>query len=140
MAGPSELFRDRLRRALEWSQGDDLAEQQRKLAFQALRRDDFLRAAIFGLESFLTRETVEAGHDPMKFQDRDEIEKRFQQALREREHPDWKRQAYWLLKNMRNAMAHGTPPNRQEHQQLLKNVDRLREELERTLNRLTNPT
>lgn len=140
LAGPSELFRDRLRRALEWSQGDDLAEQQRKLAFQALRRDDFLRAAIFGLESFLTRETVEAGHDPMKFQDRDEIEKRFQQALREREHPDWKRQAYWLLKNVRNAMAHGTPPNRQEHQKLLENVDRLREELERTLNRLTNPT
>lgn len=138
LGGPSELFRDRLRRALEWSQGDDLAEQQRKLAFQAWRRDDFLRAAILGIESFLTRETIDAGRDPMDFRAREEIDKRFQQALKDGEHPDWKRHAYWLLKNVRNAMAHGTPPDRKEHQQLLKNVDRLREELEKTLNRLTN--
>jgi CRISPR-associated Csx2 family protein len=138
LSGPAELFRDRLRRALEWSQGDDLADQQRKLAFQAWRRDDFLRAAILGIESFLTRETIDAGRDPMDFRAREEIDKRFQQALKDGEHPDWKRKAYWLLKNVRNAMAHGTPPDRKEHQQLLKNVDRLREELEKTLNRLTH--
>lgn len=138
LKGASELFRDRLRRALRWAETDDLAEQQRQLALQALRRGDFLRASLFGLESFLSRETTNLGGNPLVHEDKRRAEQNFQEELRQGEHADWKRQAYWLLKNVRNACAHATVPTFEPHAKLLRNPDRLAKELEATLNRLTN--
>jgi CRISPR-associated Csx2 family protein len=136
--GVSELFRDRLRQALRWVEGKDLAEQQRRLALQSLRRGDFLRASLFGLEAFLSRATLDAGGDPLWHEDRDRAEAAFRQELKDGEHPDWKRAAYWLLRNVRNACAHGTAPTYEPHFELIRNPERLATTLEATLNRLTN--
>lgn len=138
LAGAAELFRERLRRALRWVAVESLAEMQRILALQALGRGDFLRAALFGLESFLSREVAAAGANPLDYRAREDAEARFRLELQEGEHADWKRGAYWLLKNVRNAIAHGTTPTYAPHAQLLKNPQRLRETLDATLNRLTN--
>lgn len=138
LAGASELFRKRLRESLRWVAADSLAEKQRILALQALRRGDFLRAAIFGLESFLSREVQASGGDPLDYFARKCINEAFREQLREDEYPSWRREAYWLLTNVRNACAHGTTPSYTLHAQLLKNPQRLRAELEATLNRLTN--
>lgn len=138
MAGASELFRERLRRALRWVTADKLAEKQRILALHALNRGDFLRAALLGLESFLSREVAASCGDPLDYRAKEDAESRFRLELQEGEHADWERGAYWLLRDVRNAIAHGTQPSYRPHAQLLKNPRRLRDALDATLNRLTN--
>lgn len=138
--GASELYRAQLARMLRWTQAEALHEQLRLLALQALQRQDLLRAAVLGLESFLTREVASIGGDPLDYQARERAAAQFQQALREGEHADWKRSAYWLLNNVRNALAHASRPTYRPHAQLMQNPERLRRELEATLSRLTNPS
>lgn len=138
LAGASELFREKLRRSLRWVAAGTLSERQRLLALQALRRQDFLRAALLGLESFLSAEVERTGKDPLDHAAKEEAEARYRLELKEGEHADWKRNAFWLLKNVRNALAHGTRPQYAPHAQLLQNPQRLSEKLEQTLNRLTN--
>ncbi|MCS6997524.1 MAG: TIGR02221 family CRISPR-associated protein, partial [Casimicrobiaceae bacterium] len=138
LAGASELFRERLRKALRWVSVEPLSEKQRMLALQCLERGDIMRAALFGLESFLSREVESAGGDPLDHRAREDAEARFRLELQEGEHADWKRSAFWLLKNVRNAVAHGTVPRYPRHAELLRNPRRLRGELRATLDRLTN--
>lgn len=138
LRGASELFRGRLRRALRWVGAETLSERQRILALQALNRGDLLRAALFGLESFLSAEVEKEGGDPLDHHAKEQVEARYRLELEEGEHADWKRIAFWLLKNVRNALAHGTRPTYPPHAQVLQNPQRLREKLEQTLNRLTN--
>ncbi len=136
LAGASELFRPTLQRRLRWARETALAEQQRLLALQAYRRGDWLRAAILGLESFITRLCQETGADPLDFKARKLAEKSFRQTLAEQPAP--KRKAYSLLTEVRNSMAHGTPPNSGEVKNLVREPDRLARELEATLSRLIN--
>jgi hypothetical protein len=139
LRGPSELFRQTLRKRLEWARKNDLGEQQRLLALRALDRGDLLRAAIFGLESLITRLCQEQGKDPLDYRQRAQTDEVFQQELKEGAHPDWKRDAYRKLKKLRNAMAHGTPPEIRSPQELPRNPQRLREELRSALSRLSQP-
>lgn len=138
MRGASDLFRGRLHKALRWIDTDEVHEKLRLLALEALRRDDFLRAAIFGLESVLARIAMANGADPHRYQDREAASQQLRQELNDGEHADWKRNAFWLLNNVRNAIAHGTRPNREQHAQLLKNPQLLRSEMKKALDRLTN--
>ncbi|MBB5015882.1 TIGR02221 family CRISPR-associated protein [Rehaibacterium terrae] len=138
LSGASELFRKRLQERLKWCRKPDLAGWQHALALQALQRGDILRASVFGLEAFLSRATHEMQGDPLRHEDRERADQAFRQELKDDEHPDWKREAYWLLKNVRNACAHGTVPRFRKHAELMKNPERLRRELEATLNRMNN--
>jgi CRISPR-associated Csx2 family protein len=138
LSGASELFRMRLRERLKWCEKPDLADWQHALALQALRRGDILRASVFGLEAFLSRATSEMQGDPLQHEDRERADQAFRQELKDEEHPDWKREAYWMLKNVRNACAHGTVPRYRKHAELMRNPERLRRELEATLNRMYN--
>src|SRR5690606_2581046 len=54
LPGASGLFRKRLAQRLDWIERDSLAEQQRLLAQRALNRNDYLRAAIFGVEAMIS--------------------------------------------------------------------------------------
>lgn len=138
LKGAARLYQAQLVRQLRWVQADALHEQMRQLALEALKRGDLLRAALLGLESFLAREVVNAGGDPLDYRARERAAEQFKQELREGEHPDWKRSAYWLLNNVRNALAHATRPSYARHAELMQNPERLHRELLATLNRLTN--
>ncbi|BDV00421.1 hypothetical protein TDMWS_05060 [Thermodesulfomicrobium sp. WS] len=139
LTGASELFRKRLQKALRWCQAQQLSEKLRLLALQSLGRGDVLRAAVFGFECTLVREVEEAGGNPLDYEQRKAADDRLQEAFKGGEEgPDWKRHAYWLLKNVRNACAHSAPPRNTKHAELMRNPERLRRELDATLNRLTN--
>ncbi|MBW7657720.1 TIGR02221 family CRISPR-associated protein [Hydrogenophilus thermoluteolus] len=138
LSGASELFRVRLQKALRWSLESALSEKFRLLALQSLKRGDALRASIFGLEAFLAREVEAAAGNPLDYAQRKAADEHFQAQVRDGSVPDWKREAFWLLKNVRNSCAHGTPPSHARHAQLLRNPQQLARELEATLNRLTN--
>ncbi|TDQ44389.1 TIGR02221 family CRISPR-associated protein [Tepidicella xavieri] len=138
LKGAAQLYQEQLIRHLRWVKANGLHEQLRLLALQALRRGDLLRTALLGLESFLAREVVNAGGDPLDYRARERAAEQFKQDLREGKHPEWKRSAYKLLNNVRNALAHATRPSHDQHAELMQNPERLRRELEATLSRLTN--
>ena len=137
LAGAAGLFRTRLAERLRWVKSGGLAEHQRKLAFEHLKRRDYLRAAVFGWEALRTLECEHRGLPP---DDHATGRKRALDALGDEmhagEHPDWKRSAFLLLRDVRNALAHGSPPDSRRSRQVLRDPDLLRSELERSFQRL----
>ena len=109
LAGASHLFRRRLAERLQWVKKESLAEQERELAHQYLKRDDFVRAAILGLEACVThvceRRRLSAGVLPDERQDAVEA---FKKELKQGRHPKALTSAWWMLNGIRNALAHGT--------------------------------
>jgi DNA polymerase III delta subunit len=82
----------------------------------------------------------EQGKDPLDYRQREQADEAFQKALKANEHPKWKQRAYWQLKDLRNAMAHGTTSEKNASvQELQRNPQRLREELRSALSRLSQP-
>ena len=136
LPGASGLFQDRLRERLAWVKEGGLASYQRKLAYQYLGRADFVRAAIFGWEAFVTKECEARGCDPNDFTSRETVAAELEDELKQDRHPDWKREAYWTLKNLRNALAHGNPPSKERYRRMLKESKRLANELESSFERL----
>ncbi|TXF11484.1 TIGR02221 family CRISPR-associated protein [Pelomicrobium methylotrophicum] len=137
LPGASGIFQKRLAERLAWVRGADLAEHQRKLAYQYLARGDYLRAAIFGWEAFVSRQCLERGLDPQQFKEGREVAfETFEQELQAGQHEDRQREAYWMLKNLRNALVHGNAPSYPKFRQPLASADRLYKALEASFKRL----
>lgn len=136
LPGPSGLFQQRLAERLAWAREASLAEQQRLLAHRALDRGDLLRAAIFGYESLITRLCAERGLNPHDPNHRREVDDGYKEWLGNDAQAGWQREAYWTLKNLRNAMAHGTRPSIARHIQLLRDPQALAAALQDCLVRL----
>ncbi|MCY4373984.1 MAG: hypothetical protein OXC31_09415, partial [Spirochaetaceae bacterium] len=58
------------------------------------------------------------------------------EEMRAGEHPEWKKSAFLLLRDVRNALAHGSPPGSRRSRQVLQSPDRLRSQLEKSFQRL----
>jgi CRISPR-associated Csx2 family protein len=137
LKGASGLFQEQLRKRLAWVEEQRLDECQRRLAYQYLRRGDFVRAAIFGWEALVTRECFERGLNPEDFRDaRREAIEQLEAEIQEEVHPEWKRRAYWKLKRLRNNLAHGWTPLNGSQQRLLEDPALLTMELEACFKRL----
>jgi hypothetical protein len=137
LSGASALFREALKKNLRWARATTLDEQQRLLALRALDRGDFLRTVILGTESLISRLCLENKADPLDFKIREEVDKNFQTEIKKDKQRDWRSDAYWKLKNLRNSMAHGIPPSYPDLQKLMKNNEQLAKTLQSILSRLT---
>ncbi|MXX09843.1 MAG: TIGR02221 family CRISPR-associated protein [Nitrospira sp. SB0677_bin_15] len=140
LSGASGLFRKKLRERLVWVKESDLGEHQRKLAFQYLNRGDFVRAAVLGWEATITRQCLLRDKSPDEFPARKETQEKFESELKEQKYEQRKVEAYWDLKDLRNALAHGGEPSCKHIRQILKdpNPERLHREIETCLQRLLN--
>lgn len=137
LPGASGIFQKKLKERLSWVKGADLAEHQRKLAYQYLNRRDFVRAAAFGWEAVVSRECAARGLDPQKFKEgRETAADALEAEIQAGEHEDWKGKAYWMLKNLRNALVHGNPPPNGYFRRPLGSSDKLREALDAAFKRL----
>lgn len=137
LVGASGLFQNKLRERLAWARENNLAAHQRKLAYQYLNRGDYVRAAIFGWEAVVTGECVKRGLDPLDFMaGRNSAIEALEDEIKNDAHPEWKRHAYWTLKTIRNALAHGNPPTIERFRRLLKDPENLAKELETSFKRL----
>ena len=132
LKGASSLFQAQLKQRLQWAKGDNLAKQQHLLAQRALKRGDYLRACILGFEALLSHQVQTEQRDPHNFEHRKDAE----DLLKKGDHAQWFNQAYWELKNLRNSMAHGTPPNIPQLEKLIKNHERLSKQLEKILGQI----
>lgn len=139
LAGMSELFRDRLARRLEWARSGTLSAHQRQLAHLYLERRDFVRAAVLGWESVITREceTHDLDRDDFaKGGGRDQAEWALRTRL-EANGEDWKTSPYNRLKALRNSLAHGQPPPWKEVRKALASPERLCRMLEEGLQQMS---
>lgn len=133
LPGAAGRFQPRLVERLRWIKAAGLAEHQRRLAFEHLKRRDYLRAAVFGWEALCTLECERRGLPPGDYATgRKLATDRLGDEMRDREHPEWKKSAFLLLRDVRNALAHGNPPRNRRSREVLQNPSRLRSELERS--------
>jgi len=137
LPGASKLFQQRLAERLSWVRQASLAQHQRKLAFEYLKRRDFMRAAIFGWEALVTRECDERGYPDDDFREgRKPAIDALEAEIKDGEHPEWKTRSFHALRVIRNALAHGNPPERPHHRSILRDPERLHGELEKAFQRL----
>lgn len=96
------LFLPLLKQRTEWRKGKDRANRERRLAQEYLARADYLRAAQFGYESFVSAETR---GDLNEFEARKEADKFLSEKGKSQnlESPE----NFSTLKNLRNSLAHG---------------------------------
>ena len=128
LRGASGLFHGNLEERLRWIDEPDLSTQQRRLAHQYLGRKDFVRAAAFAWEALVSREC--AGYDWHKWETRkaaaEALDRKFKATGCDSRHAD----AYRIIKTLRNALAHGTPPQEDRFRRLLASPERLHEALQ----------
>ena len=136
LAGASGLFQHRLAERLGWVKPSDLAEQQRKLAYQYLNRHDFIRAAIFAREAWVTKLCSDPHIPPTDYTKRKSAVDDFEAGLRNGKYSNKIETDYRTITTIRNALAHGTPPSNPRYGGMLKDPDRLYRELEAALERL----
>ena len=129
LPGASGLFQKRLSDRIAWAKYADLAEHQRRLAFEYLKRNDFIRAALFGWEALVTRECSRRGEsDSSDFDARRRALEALDAEISDGHHSKEWRNAFSMLRNVRNTLAHGNPPNKR-FRELLMNAERLKQEL-----------
>ena len=137
LRGASGLFQVALRGRLDWVRETSLEQHQRRLAYQHLNRGDYLRAAIFGWEALVTKECRTRGYDPEAYREgREPAIEDLEKEIKADEHPEWKGEAYWTLKSLRNALAHGLLRRNKRERELLRDPAQLYRQLETSLKRL----
>ena len=112
LPGASGLFKERLIDRLRWVELDTLSKQQAALAYQYLKRRDYLRAAMFGWESLISMHCEKKSLDPQKRNNRER-----QNVLKEID-PS-KRKICENLNGIRNALAHGGLPTSDSVEKML---------------------
>ncbi len=137
LPGMSALFADQLKTRIRWHKGQDLLAWQRELALEYLGRSDYIRSTIYAFEGFVTSLIDDKKERFWDFQDRDRVRKEYQSGLRGKKllFGD-----YFLLKGLRNALAHGTRPDdskiRHKVESALSDSKLLQEELRRLIKKL----
>jgi CRISPR-associated Csx2 family protein len=131
LPGSSGLFRVKLLDRLGWIDEQDLSAQQRKLALQYLGRNDFVRAAVFAWEALVSAACV--GYDWHNRETRETAAKALEEKIKDPDCDPALADAYRTIRTLRNALAHGTPPQDDRFRKLLASPERLRTALERAL-------
>ena len=138
LPGVSALFADQLKTRIRWHKGQDLLACQRELALEYLSRGDYIRATIYAFEGFVTTLIDDERRERFwDFRDRDKARKEYQSGLRGKKSLSYD---YFLLKALRNALAHGTRPDdqriAQEVEGALSDPASLQNELRRLIKKL----
>jgi CRISPR-associated Csx2 family protein len=131
LQGASGLFQDKLAERLRWIEEGDLAARQGRLADQYLGRADFVRAAAFAWEALVTRECK--GFAPHAREGREAAQKALDEKFKAPDVDASQVEAFLTIRNLRNALAHGTPPQDDRFRQLLRSPERLRGALRRAI-------
>ncbi|MBK1735778.1 TIGR02221 family CRISPR-associated protein [Halorhodospira abdelmalekii] len=138
LPGPAGLFQPLLEAHIEWVDGQHLHVRQAAHARSALERKDYLRAALYGYEAFVTQQTRKLyGNEHV-----DHHEKRkaasdaFAHSCQGRSREDQKCRAFHQLRQLRNALAHGDHPQHADVQAALHSPQALHKLLAETFDQL----
>lgn len=130
------LFRELLQARITWIDENTLYQRQTRLARLGLTRGDYLRAALFGYEAFITRCVAQAAapdrRNPNNYDHRQKARDDFES--RKSDNALWV--DYKLLRDLRNQLAHGIPSGLKQSQSAMSDATSLHQTLENLLNRL----
>ncbi len=121
--GVARLFQLTLQDRLAWSHKKTPQRRQSQLAEDYLKRRDYLRATIYAQEAFVTYLVSQRGGDPARYADRQDAKDEYEKAKGRMSN------SYKNLRELRNAMAHGTEPTRAKVKQMMKDEAKLREQI-----------
>lgn len=110
LPGASGLFQGRLRECIGWVKESSPSAQHFALARSALQREDYLRAGIMGFEGFLAGLAWKEKSDHCSFEVRGQLKDDFLKEQGNQKRAD-ARQSLFTVRDLRNALAHGTPPD-----------------------------
>ncbi len=134
--GPSGLYRQQLLNRLKWVDEREQSRREKCLASIYLDRKDYVRAAIFAFEGFISYECEKRKRNPRNHTyggDRQETEDDFKNELDNHEISSSKKTAYYTLKDIRNSIAHASNPEKDHIEKLLKNETALKKEIQSAL-------
>lgn len=123
----------------EWVNESHIYQRQSAQALQAMARKDYLRTSIYAFEAYLTRKVRESGAHPGQensFSIRKDTQKSLDGDKNFRSSKEGS--AYILLRDLRNALAHGGAGTQADVQQLLNDQKKLEDKLAYILNILLN--
>lgn len=132
LAGASGLFQDILRKSIAWVNQNSLAKQQGKLAEQYLARGDYVRAAIFHWEALITKQCEKSNLEAKKRTHREEADQDLKDFYYKYHGPN--EEEYKTLNQIRNAVTHGTPPDKQKCKDMLRDEELMASELKTVFN------
>jgi len=135
------LFAGELRGFTSWTGENTFSGRQLAAARNALNTGEYARAAALAVESLISR-NMPSSADPSNYQDRDATKKQFEQACkggRTGNNPFLN--AYIELRDLRNALAHGTKPafNTYNQQSTLASEEALKSRLLALLDSIQSP-
>lgn len=123
---PAGLFKEALKERIAWAQEERMFQRQSALAWRYLHRRDYLRAAIFAFEAFITRLVQEGRGDPNSY----EARKVAKEAYETQGSLDGRYGSFRLLRNLRNALVHSTRENERMVQAAMGSEEKLSATLE----------
>jgi CRISPR-associated Csx2 family protein len=131
LPGASGLFQSKLNERLRWIDEQDPSAQQRRLARQYLARNDFVRAAAFAWEALVSAACP--GYDWHNRQVREDAQAALDGKFSMPDCDPAQAAAFHTIRILRNALAHGTPPQNPRYRRLLDSPERLREALQHAI-------
>lgn len=131
----TSLFSPVLKKRIAWSQENTFGQRQAMLANYYWEKGDYLRAAILGHEAFITKIVQRNPNaDPQSYENRDFVRSQIDDksiVLSQAEN-----KALSQLRNVRNALAHGTRSDKAEIQRILRSEQELRAFIKHALDTL----
>ncbi|UOP04597.1 TIGR02221 family CRISPR-associated protein [Conchiformibius kuhniae] len=120
------LFKPELDKRTGWAKHNDYARRQLENAKLHLDKGDYLRATVLAYEAWLSKMTYAYKGDMANYHDREQAENHFTAKMSAAQKADFD-----CLNHIRNALAHGTQPGRNNRrvQAALKDSETLRREL-----------
>ena len=132
LEGAGALFQPLLEARTAWVEHQQLYQRQRSHALHAMQRGDFLRAALYAYEAYVTRLVHRLGSSTADINDpetREEIRKSY--VEKKWGNHDWKE--YKLLNGLRNVLAHGNRARGVGVEAALSSPEALQEALKQSL-------
>lgn len=120
------LFRRELEQRVAWYKRRDRAAWEGALARQYLDRGDYVRAAIFSLESVISAEVLRSGGQVNQYEDRETARDTLKHST----------EGFRQLNNLRNALAHGLQTHDGKIEKFLLDEIRLKRKLKELGERL----
>ncbi|MDR1709949.1 MAG: TIGR02221 family CRISPR-associated protein [Candidatus Accumulibacter sp.] len=129
-----DLFQPELNKRIAWAKSPRYSERQEQLAQTCLENGDYENAAIFGFEAAVSRRLQSQNNsDPLNYDQRKEAKDNLDQEARPRNGRTLAQQSYLDLRELRNALAHGTRSDFREIQRALDSEESLRDFLVKRL-------
>lgn len=123
----AELFQPQLRKRIAWAGNTNYSERQVELARRHLENGDYLQAATQAFEAAITRRLDRTKSDPMNHDHRAAAKDDLEQEIRQTGKIKSEAQKSYLdLRDLRNALAHGSRSNKAEIQSALSSEDNLK--------------